>query len=283
MPCFVLLEPLQEDYAAAYANCHRSNDLDGDAVRANLPTVVRPHANNPFSTTLGSAIRNATFTLNQQMDPLLIRDQQMPLSLMNEAQGLVFLTFLRVGIFGGLKCGSGLVVIKRDDDTWSAPSAVGMGGAFIGVTFGADIVNLCLVLTSKKVCQGFLSSGQLNFEGELGVSIGPIGRNASAGAIVKNGLAPVYSYAQSKGFLVGIDVNGSYIYTRRRVNQKFYGVPLTAEHILRDAPQPEAGRVLHDAILRLTDKAHVAQSEQNCTDLQDLRSHDDRELDTRTS
>merc|ERR1712178_242743 len=222
-----------------------------------------------------SAIRNATFTLNQQMDPLLIPDQQIPMSLMNEAQGFVFLTFLRVGIFGGIKCGSGMVVLKRDDGTWSAPSAVGMGGAFIGVTFGADIVNLCLVLTSKTVCQGFLTSGQVKFEGELGISIGPIRRNASAGAIASSGLAPVYSYAQSRGLLVGLDVNGSYIYTRNRVNQKFYGMPLTARQILQETAQPEAGRILQEAIVRLTDKAHTAQTQRGHTDLQNLSSQTD--------
>lgn len=252
--CAVQLQQHQFEYAAFNANCHRTNNLEDDAVRKPLPQAVRPYANNPFSTTLGSAIRSATFTLQQQYNPLLIPDQKIPLSLISKAEGFVFLTIFRVGIFGGAKFGSGLAVLKREDGTWSAPSAVGMGGAFIGVTFGADIVNLCLVLTSKKACQGLLTKGQLSLEGELGASIGPLGRNASIGALNSDGFAPVYSYAQSSGLLVGLDVNGSFIYTRSRVNNKFYGMPYTADQILRgDVPQPEACYALYETILRLTD------------------------------
>lgn len=222
--------------------------------------------------TLGSAILNATSTLEQLANPLLLRDQVIPSSLLQHAQGFAFLTLLRVGMGGGgVKLGSGLAVLRREDGSWSAPSAIGMGGGFLGITLGADVVNLCLVLTSKKLCQGFLSRGQLNFEGEIGASMGPVGRNASAGTV---GLSPVYSYAQSKGLLFGVDVTGSYIYTRNRVNRKFYGKSCTAEEILTEMPQPEASCALHDAILRLSNAVAIRQTKKarKATDITKLET-----------
>jgi lipid-binding SYLF domain-containing protein len=226
-----------------------------DGRRQSLPAAVRPFVNNPFTFTLESAIRNATYMLRQQDDPLIIPDQRIPLGLLHKAEGLVFLTFLRVGFFGGARMGSGLAVMKREDGTWSAPCAIGMAGAFLGVTFGADIVNMSLVLTSKEACRGLLSEGKLSFEGELGacVSLGPLGRNASVGAVGPKRVAPVCTYSHSEGLLVGADVTGSVLTTRPNVNHRFYGVQHTPREILDNVPQPDAAYILYEAILRLTD------------------------------
>jgi len=163
------------------------------------------------------------------------------------------LTFLRVGFFAGGRLGSGLAVMKRQDGTWSAPSAIGVGGLSIGFTFGADVVNLCLILMSQKACQVLASKGQLLLEGELSATAGPLGRNASIGAIGPNGFAPVYSYNQSRGLLVGVDLNGSLLLTRKSVNHKFYGLKHSPEDILMgDVPQPEAGKPLYDVLQQLS-------------------------------
>jgi lipid-binding SYLF domain-containing protein len=216
--------------------------------------AVQPHLNNPFTVTLRSAIRNATYTLMEQADPMLIPDQQIPSKILKEAQGFLFLTFMRLGFLGGARFGSGLAVVKRQDGTWSAPSAVGMGGLSIGFMAGADCVNLCLVMNSRRVCEVLASRGQVSFDGELGASIGPIGRNASVGLNVGNEMtiAPVYSYCQSRGLFAGIDLNGSLIITRKKANQKFYGVRHQTCDILSDVPQPEAAMPLYEALNKVT-------------------------------
>jgi len=249
--CSSQLEPQQAELASQAANCHKTNHL-ADA-RIMLPPALRPSANQPFTMTLGSAIRNATYTLMQQMDPLLVPDQKIPSTLLRSAEGFLFLTFLRVSFLGGLRLGSGLAIVKREDGTWSAPSAVGIGGLSLGFMAGSDCVNLCLVLMSRQICGVLASQNQFSLGGEIGASIGPIGRNAAVGFNVGRGVAPVYSYSQSRGLFAGVDVNGSAIIARKSVNQKFYGVKHSVRDILQgNVDRPEACRPLYEILMQVT-------------------------------
>jgi lipid-binding SYLF domain-containing protein len=255
MTCATELQESQPVYAEKYANCHRPNQLRNDPVRRSLPLAVQPHLNNPFAITLRSAIRNATYTLLEQADPLLIPDHKIPSKVLKEAHGFLFLTFARLGFLGGARFGSGLAVVKREDGTWSAPSAVGMGGLSIGFMAGVDCVNVCLVMNNSRVCDILASKGQLTFNGELGASVGPIGRTGTIGVSVGNYMkaAPIYAYCQSRGLFAGIDLNGSLIVSRKTANHKFYGRRYETSEILgASVPQPEAAKPLYEAIMKAT-------------------------------
>lgn len=252
MPCAAELRPLQEELAARNANCHKVNNLDDH--QKFLPAAVRPYATGPFTRDLGVAIRNATYTLMSLEDPLLLEDKQIPKAILNMAQGFVFVTFMRFSVIGGLRIGSGLAVVKREDGSWSAPSAVGLGGFSVGFMAGTDKVNLCLVLTNKSACSVLnASKGQLNLGAEVGATLGPLGRNATVGASFGNtGVAPVVAYSQSCGLFVGIDLNGCWLSSRPPMNQRFYGVHHEPAEILNgNVPQPEAGRPLYEALDRV--------------------------------
>lgn len=252
MKCGTELSEHQSEWAQTLGNCHRTNRLSES--RTMFPEEVRPHVNNPFTMTLGSAIRNAAFTLREQLDPMLIHDKKIPEALLVQAEGFMFMTFLRLGFLGGARIGSGLVIMKRSDGTWSAPSAVGMGGLSFGAMVGADVVNMCLVVMNRRVCEVLCKRGQLTLDGELGASVGPVGRTASAGFNVsQDGLAPVYSYCQSRGLFAGIEVNGNVIVSRRSVNQRFYGVHYDPHELLMgEIPRPDAGHELYDLLMQIS-------------------------------
>lgn len=251
--CAVELQPHQREFAAGIANCNKANNLAD--CRTILPASVKPYANNPFTMTLGSAIRNAAYSLQTQLDPLMIPDQQIPARILGNAQGFMFMTFLRVSFLGGARMGSGLAIVKRDDGLWGAPSAIGMGGLSGGFMIGADCVNLVLVMMHRRICSVLASQGQFSLGGEGGLTVGPVGRTAQVSLNVGDqGFAPVYAYSQTRGFYVGVDVTGELIVTRNSVNQKFYGVQHDPYHILfGDLPRPDAARPLYEALSRVTD------------------------------
>jgi lipid-binding SYLF domain-containing protein len=254
MSCATELQAHQSEYAEILGNCHKINLASECKTRSFLPKAVRPHANNPFTMTMGSALRNATFTLKEQMSPMLIHDKKIPEALLSQAEGFMFLTFVRLGFLGGARFGSGLVVAKREDGTWSAPSAVGMGGLSVGFMAGGDVVNMCLVMMSKRLVEVLSEKGQLSFDGEFGVSVGPVGRTGSAGFNVSsNGVAPMYSYCQSRGLFAGVEVNGSVIVSRKSVNHRFYGVDYEPEELLLgQVARPDAGHEFYEALMQAT-------------------------------
>merc|ERR1719375_925812 len=94
--CLSCAPELQDEYSRANPTCPG----DEGSLPCHASSSARRHHSTPFSMTLGSAILNATSTLEQLANPLLLRDQEIPSSLLQHAQGFAFLTLLRVGIGG---------------------------------------------------------------------------------------------------------------------------------------------------------------------------------------
>lgn len=96
---------------------------------------------------------------------------------MDIAKGVVFLTIVKAGFMFTGRYGTGLVVAKLPDDTWSAPSAVQISGVGWGLQIGAELTDVMLILSTDSAVNTFKSRAQISVGAELGVSVGPIGRS----------------------------------------------------------------------------------------------------------
>jgi hypothetical protein len=86
-------------------------------------------------------------------------------------------------------------------------------------------------------------------EGDLGVD----GKN--------NKIAPIYTYSMSKGLYAGVSLDGKVIVTRPDVNEKFYGMSISAEEILAGVvPTPPAAQPLYEALHRCHVYATMAET-----------------------
>lgn len=102
--------------------------------------------------------------------------------------------------------------------------------------------------------QAFCGDVHLGVGGNVNVSVGPIGREASACMCMgKRGYAMVYSYSCSRGVFCGVSVSGTVTSTRASANLAFYGRPLTAKDLLRGGgvDAPPAARSLYNALDRM--------------------------------
>jgi SH3 domain-containing YSC84-like protein 1 len=63
-----------------------------------------------------------------------------------QRQGLVIITVLKAGFLGTGRYGNGLVVVRLSDGSWSAPSAIGIGGAGFGGQIGFELTDFVFVL-----------------------------------------------------------------------------------------------------------------------------------------
>jgi hypothetical protein len=89
----------------------------------------------------------------------------------------------------------------------------------------------------------------------VGVSVGPIGREAAASVTMgRRGYAMVYSYSCSIGAFMGISIDGTVTHTRSNANLAFYGRPLTAKDLLLGGcvEAPPAARALYNALDSMT-------------------------------
>jgi len=170
--------------------------------------------------------------------------------LLDIAKGVVFLTVVKAGFMFTGRYGTGLVVAKLDDGSWSAPSAVILTGMGWGLQIGAELTDVMLILSTDAAVNTFKSRAQISVGAELGVSVGPIGRSIESDVTAGNkGAAHAFSYAQSKGLFFGASLEASGIAVRPDVNRAFYGEKISPSVLLSgEYPPPLGAELLYQAL-----------------------------------
>jgi hypothetical protein len=62
-----------------------------------------------------------------------------PREVLSRAKGLAIFTVLKAGFVWSGKAGSGIVIARLEDGSWSAPSCIATGGVGFGLQIGADL------------------------------------------------------------------------------------------------------------------------------------------------
>lgn len=177
-------------------------------------------------------------------------EEDIPKELLDIAKGVAFLTIIKGGFMFSGRYGTGIIVCKLDDGTWSAPSAITISGIGWGFQIGAELTDVMLILSSDSAVDTFKSRAQIGVGAELGVSVGPIGRSIGSDITAGNkGAAHAFSYALSKGLFFGASLEASGIACRKDVNHNFYGEEVSASTLLSgEYPKPKGAEPLYAAL-----------------------------------
>jgi lipid-binding SYLF domain-containing protein len=160
---------------------------------------------------------------------------------MRNQQGLAILTVIKAGFLGSARFGSGLVVARLPDGSWSAPTAIMTGGAGFGGQIGFELTDFVFILNDANAVKTFAQSGSITLGGNVSIAAGPVGRNAeAAGAASLKSVAGIFSYSKTKGLFAGVSLEGSAIIERKDANERLYGQRLTAAQLLSGAIKPPA-------------------------------------------
>ncbi|KAK8844003.1 hypothetical protein IAR55_006796 [Kwoniella newhampshirensis] len=167
-------------------------------------------------------------------------DKVVPRTVLERAAGFAIFTVFKAGFLFSARAGSGIVIAKLQDGSWSPPSAIGLGGFGFGGQMGAEVTDFLIVLNSKAAVSTFMSAGSLTLGGNLSVAVGPLGRNAEgSGSVSSTGqVAAMYSYSKTKGLFGGVSVEGSVIVERQDANRIAYGGQPSARQILSGSFEP---------------------------------------------
>ncbi|EXJ93177.1 hypothetical protein A1O3_01734 [Capronia epimyces CBS 606.96] len=194
--------------------------------------------NNPLPSSMRSECKKAGKILASFVDPRQSfgPDKVIPPQILANAKGLAVLTVLKAGFLGSGRFGSGIVVARLADGTWSAPSAIATAGGGFGGQIGFELTDFVFILNDYNAVRTFAQSASVTLGGNVSIAAGPVGRNAeAAGAASTKGVAGIFAYSKTKGLFAGVSLEGSVLIERRDANEKMYNGRVTAAQLLDGA------------------------------------------------
>ncbi|RDX62564.1 hypothetical protein CR513_59090, partial [Mucuna pruriens] len=126
-------------------------------------------------------------------------ERSIPLAILSGAKGLAILTVAKAGAVLSYKLGTGLVVARRSDGSWSAPSAIFSLGLGWGAQIGGELVDFIIVLHDMKAVKTFCSRMHISLGAGCSAAAGPLGRVLEADIRAGDGGSGIcYTYSCSK-------------------------------------------------------------------------------------
>ncbi|RSL89236.1 hypothetical protein CEP52_014974 [Fusarium oligoseptatum] len=148
--------------------------------------------------------------------------KKIPQQVIENAVGLAIFTTMRTGLWISGAGGSGVLVARKEDGTWSPPSGIMLHTAGLGFLVGVDIYDCVVVINNRKALEAFTKI-RATLGGEISAVAGPVG----AGGVLENDgkwkqvNRPVFTYLKSRGFYAGVQVDGTIIIERTDENARF--------------------------------------------------------------
>ncbi|KAJ5577601.1 SH3 domain-containing protein [Penicillium hispanicum] len=218
-------------------------------------TGMRNPIHNPFPASLSSECKKAAKIIDSFINPGIVGDGGIPRKILGSAKALIICTVFKMGFLGSFRFGSGIIVARMPDGSWTAPSAVALGGLGGGGQFGVELTDFVFVLSTDAAVATFVESGILTLGTNISIALGP-GRSAETDAMISTkSVAGIYSYSKTRGVYGGLTLEAGTIVERSSANKKLYERKLKAKQLLSGEipPPPDAEpliRVLNSECLR---------------------------------
>lgn len=206
---------------------------------------IMPNFNihNPLPSSLKAECKKAGRILASFVDPRQAfgPDKVIPPQILANAKGLAIVTVLKAGFLGSGRFGSGVVVARLSDGSWSAPSAIATVGGGFGGQIGFELTDFVFILNNTAAVKTFAQQGSLQLGANVSLAAGPVGRNAeAAGTASLKSVAAVFAYSKTKGLFAGVSLEGGGLIERRDANEKEYGSRIKAVQLLDGGVRPTA-------------------------------------------
>ncbi|KAF6173348.1 hypothetical protein GIB67_027043 [Kingdonia uniflora] len=254
--CCVRLESVQSYFMdhvsrAAQLPTHDLTDL----------STLRSWVNFPWRQSMECEIYKATNTIRGYYKIGSLKpEKSIPDAILRQAKGLAIITVVKVGVMVTYNIGTGVVVARREDGSWSPPSAIASFGIGWGAQAGGELTDFLIVLRTNDAVKTFSGNMHFSIGAGLSAAVGITGRAVEADVRAGDGgYAACYTYSCSKGAFVGCSLEGSIVTTRGLENSRFYGSPSisTSDVLLGSLPRPPAAAALYKALSDLFQKLEV--------------------------
>ncbi|KAI1455655.1 hypothetical protein F4805DRAFT_459487 [Annulohypoxylon moriforme] len=161
--------------------------------------------------------------------------KKIPPRIIQNAVGLAIFTSMRSGIWnsGTGSGGSGVLIARKTDGTWSPPSGLMLQTASLRFVFGVDIYDCVLVINNFTVLEAF-ARPRLTLGTDVSLTAGPL----VALGLLENDVTwadlsdRAITYIKAKGQTAEVKLDGIVVSERADENERFYGMKISVAKIL---------------------------------------------------
>ncbi|ETS83758.1 hypothetical protein PFICI_05634 [Pestalotiopsis fici W106-1] len=159
--------------------------------------------------------------------------KKIPPRVIQNAVGLAVFTSMRSGLWSSGSGGSGILLARKTDGTWSPPSGLTLQTASLGFVLGVDICDCVIVINSFTTLETF-GRAALTLGTDVQMTSGPV---VSLG-LLENEFKwadlsdTVFTYVKSKGLSTDTKMDGTVLNERADENERFYGCSFSVPKIL---------------------------------------------------
>jgi len=145
---------------------------------------------------------------------------------------LVIPQLIKGGFIIGGEGGSGTLLAKGTDGSWSPPAFYTLAAGSIGLQIGGQVSEIIFTVMNEGALNAMLED-QVKFGGDVSIAVGPVGKSLEASATT-NLKADVYAFAKSEGLFGGAAFKGAAVFAKEELNRAYYGEGAIPTGILID-------------------------------------------------
>ncbi|KAI1780053.1 hypothetical protein F4818DRAFT_163342 [Hypoxylon cercidicola] len=192
--------------------------------------ILKSFCSDGFSTPDDRPVSPSTYCSTHSAHRLL---KKIPPRIIQNALGLAIFTSMRSGIWTSGSGGSGILIARKTDGTWSPPAGLMLQTSSLRFVFGADIYDCVLVINNFTVLETF-ARPRLTLGTDVSLTAGPL----VALGLLENDVTwadlsdRAIVYVKAKGQTAEVKLDGTVITERADENERFYGMKISVAKIL---------------------------------------------------
>jgi len=176
-------------------------------------------------------------------------DKGVPQDLLDKSECIAIVPGLKKGGLGiGGRYGKGVVMCRKANRSWSAPSFLTVEGGSVGLQIGFQQIDLVMLILNREGMEKLIGD-KFTVGADASAAAGPVGRQTSAETNIRLD-AKILTYSRAKGLFAGVTLNGAVVKQDRDDNRDFYGKEMDAREILfgESVAVPREARSLASAL-----------------------------------
>jgi len=176
-------------------------------------------------------------------------DKGIPEDLLDKAECVAIIPGLKKGGLGlGGKYGKGLIMCRKPDRNWTAPSFITIEGGSVGFQIGFTQIDVVMLFMNKSGVDKLIGD-KFTIGADASAAAGPVGRQTAAQTNIRLD-AQILTYSRAKGLFAGVSLDGATLRSDKDDNRDFYGKDIDPRAILLDGSveMPAEARSLASAL-----------------------------------